>query len=63
MVQSHVNVGKYSIHIPKLFTILKWAFLLTIAIVTALVGVVQSMVVSWLYMWRSTFIYSIVVRG
>jgi hypothetical protein len=62
-MNTHVKIGKYEVHIPKLFTLLKWGFLLAIAITTALVGFMQSMLVSWLYMWRSTFIYSIVVRA
>ena len=62
-MNTHVKIGKYEVHIPKLFTLLKWGFLLAIAITTALVGFMQSMLVSWLYMWRSTFIYSIVVRS
>jgi len=62
-MNTHVKIGKYEVHIPKLFTLLKWGFLLAIAITTALVGFMQSMLVSWLYMWRSTFIYSIVQAG
>ena len=50
------------LQIPRLYTLLRWLFLVVIAISTALVGFFQSMLVSWLYELRSQFIYSIVVR-
>lgn len=49
------------IHIPKLFIVLKWAFLIVIAVATAIVGFLQSMLVASLYHMRSTFVIDIVV--
>lgn len=46
--------------IPKLFTLLKWTFLMMIAVCTALIGFSQSMLVASLYKLRTTFIYDIV---
>ncbi len=51
------------LQIPRLYTLLRWLFLVVIAISTALVGFFQSMLVSSLYQLRSQFIYSIVVRS
>ncbi len=50
------------LQIPRLYTLLRWLFLIVIAISTALVGFFQSMLVSSLYGLRSQFIFSIVVR-
>lgn len=55
-------MGK-QIHIPKLFIVLKWAFLIVIAVATAVVGFLQSMLVASLYHMRSTFVIDIVVSG
>lgn len=51
------------LQIPRMYTLLRWLFLVVIAISTALVGFGQSMLVSVLYQLRSQFIYSIVVRA
>ncbi|KAG2483148.1 hypothetical protein HYH03_017993 [Edaphochlamys debaryana] len=49
------------LQIPRLYTLLRWLFLVVIAISTALVGFGQSMLVSSLYELRSQFIFSIVL--
>ena len=45
---------------PKAYTVVKWLSLAVIAVMTAIVGFFQSMLVAWLYRARSTFIYDIV---
>ncbi|PNH00895.1 Chloride channel protein CLC-d [Tetrabaena socialis] len=49
------------LQIPRLYTLLRWLFLIVISISTALVGFFQSMLVSSLYGLRSQFIFSIVL--
>jgi len=51
------------VHIPKLFTVLKWTFLIVIAVSTALMGFLQSLLVAWLYKFRSNIVINIVVRS
>lgn len=51
------------VQLPRLFTLLKWTFLVVIAVSTAIMGFLQSMLVASLYHMRSTFVYNIVVRA
>lgn len=48
--------------VPRLFTLLKWTFLVAIAAATALVGFAQSMLVASLYRARAGFTFKIVAE-
>ncbi|GIL88475.1 hypothetical protein Vretimale_15336 [Volvox reticuliferus] len=56
-----IQLNAKRLQIPRLYTLLRWLFLVIIAISTALVGFFQSMLVSSLYGLRSQFIFSIVL--